>query len=151
RSATYYKQDFVLGKVKTKNSKRTLLLADSLYEILQEHKAEQEKQAEYFGEGFNPYNLIIFRANGTPLTSSMLQNGFKRALQEAGLPNIRFHDLRHTNATLLLKQGVQIKTISSMLGHSSIGITLDTYSHVTFDMQKQATNIVENLLSENEY
>jgi len=139
------------GKTKTKNSKRTLLLADSLYKILQKHKAEQEIQAQEFGEGFNPYHLIVFRSNGTPFTAAMLQNNFKAALKKAGLPDIRFHDLRHTNATLLLKQGVAMKTVSFMLGHSGISVTLDTYVHVLSNMQKPAVEIVENLLSKNIY
>ena len=72
----------------------------------------------------------------------------KKFLAEAGLPNIRFHDLRHTFATLALQNGVDIKTVSGMLGHYSAGFTLDTYTHVTGDMQKRASEVVGGFLTE---
>jgi integrase len=71
---------------------------------------------------------------------------FRPALERAGLPRIRFHDLRHTAATLMLGQGVHPKVVSEMLGHSQIGITLDLYSHVTPSMQAGAVQALEALL-----
>jgi integrase len=68
-------------------------------------------------------------------------------LDRAGLPRIRFHDLRHTAATLLLGRGVHPKIVSEMLGHSQIAITLDLYSHVTPTMQRQATDAMEAVLT----
>ena len=71
----------------------------------------------------------------------------KKFLSEAGLPNIRFHDLRHTFATLALQNGVDIKTVSGMLGHYSAGFTLDTYTHVTTSAKKEAANTMGSILS----
>jgi integrase len=71
---------------------------------------------------------------------------FKRALEEAGLPEIRFHDLRHTAAILLLSAGIHPKVVQEMLGHSQINLTLDTYSHVLPSMQQEASEKMNRLL-----
>ncbi len=70
----------------------------------------------------------------------------KRVLARAGIPKVRFHDLRHTFATIALQNGVDIKTVSSILGHFSAGFTLDTYAHVTTAAQKEAADIMGNIL-----
>ena len=71
----------------------------------------------------------------------------QRVLKRAGLPRIRFHDLRHTFATMALQNGVDVKTVSSMLGHYSAGFTLDTYAHVTTDTQLKAAQTMGSILS----
>ena len=76
----------------------------------------------------------------------MLRRSFYPLLERVGLPHIRFHDLRHTAATLLLGQNVNVKVVSEMLGHSQIAITLDLYSHVTPGMQRQAVEALEAVL-----
>ncbi len=84
---------------------------------------------------------------GTPIRRDNLHNkGWKPLLRRAGLPNIRFHDLRHTCATLLLTKGVHPKVVSEMLGHSSIAIWLDTYSHVIPGLGEAAANAMEDEL-----
>ena len=70
-----------------------------------------------------------------------------RVLKRAGLPRIRFHDLRHTFATMALQNGVDVKTVSSMLGHYSAGFTLDTYAHITTDAQLKAAQTMGSILS----
>jgi len=77
---------------------------------------------------------------------NVLYRSFRPLLAKAGLSRCRFHDLRHTAATLLLSQGVHAKIVSEMLGHSSIGLTLDTYSHVLPDLQQLATQAMEKIL-----
>ena len=72
----------------------------------------------------------------------------KALLQKAGLPNIRFHDLRHTFATHALTSGVDAKTLSGILGHTNASFTLDTYTHVTTDMQQRASNIVGGFMND---
>ena len=87
--------------------------------------------------------------NGGPLRKSNLtRRDFKPLLKAAGLPPIRFHDLRHTAATLLLAQGVHPKIVQERLGHSQISITLDTYSHVLPSMQRDAAQRLDDLFSE---
>ena len=82
-----------------------------------------------------------------PLSSNVLWHGFTAVLESCDLPHLRFHDLRHTNATLMLRNAVPAKIVSSMLGHSSIGITMDIYSHVVTDMQEGAVGVMDNILN----
>jgi integrase len=91
---------------------------------------------------------LIFAAEaGTIINPSNLRNrSFGPLLKRAGLPQIRFHDLRHTCATLLLSKNVNPKIVSEMLGHSSISITLDIYSHLLPDMQEKAVEALEEML-----
>lgn len=78
-------------------------------------------------------------ALGTPIGANNLRRAFRRIVAQAEIGSMRFHDLRHTHATLLLARGVHPKVVSERLGHANIGITLDTFSHVLPDMQEEAT------------
>ncbi len=84
---------------------------------------------------------------GTLLQPDFITHKFSQVLRKYGLRPIRFHDLRHTFSTLALQNGVDIKTVSGMLGHYSAGFTLDTYAHVTTAAQKEAAKTMDNLLS----
>ena len=95
----------------------------------------------------NEHNVVFTNLIGGPLDGThVLRHCFRPLLKHAGLPEIRFHDLRHTAATLLLGQGVHPKIVSEMLGHSTINITLDLYSHVTPTMQLQAVAALDSVL-----
>ncbi len=99
------------------------------------------------GSLYQPVGLIFATETGTIINPSNLRNrSFKPLLKRAGLPPIRFHDLRHTCATLLLGRDVNAKVVSEMLGHSSISITLDIYSHLLPDMQEKAAKALEEAL-----
>jgi integrase len=92
--------------------------------------------------------LIFASEGGEPLDRRYITtHRFKPLLKRAGLPQIRFHDLRHTCATLLLSQNVNPKVVSEMLGHATIAITPDTYSHVLPNMQESAAAAMEEVLS----
>jgi integrase len=93
------------------------------------------------------HNLVFASMVGTPLQGPNLLRTYYRVVAKAGLPRIRFHDLRHTAATLLLLQGVPAKVVSEMLGHANSAITLDLYSHVLPDMQEQAAAAMEDMLT----
>lgn len=123
---------------KTPHSRRTIKLPDDLVKLLLEHKALQPFQSE----------LIFPTVDGTPLdVGNVGKRYFKPLLEPAGLPDtVRFYDLRHTHATLLLKAGVHPKIVSERLGHSSITLTLDTYSHVLPGMQDEAANKLNAML-----
>jgi integrase len=84
---------------------------------------------------------------GTPLDPSNVVKAYKRSLKAAGLPEIRFHDLRHTAATLMLQQGINPKIVQERLGHSDISLTLNTYSHVLPHMQEEAAEKMDELLT----
>jgi integrase len=103
---------------------------------------------ERMGSLYQPGGLTFATEGGTIANPSNLRNrSFKPLLKRAGLPPIRFHDLRHTCATLLLSKSVNPKVVSEMLGHASISITLDIYSHLLPDMQEKAVEALENMLS----
>lgn len=146
RSVTFTKAGVEFGKTKSKNSHRTLLLPAGAYLRLEEEKKRQEEREMFFGKAYNVHELICCRADGSPLTSNVLQHHFSAALHQCEMPHIRFHDLRHTNATLMLQNSVPAKIVSAMLGHSSIGITLDTYSHVMTEMQGEAVGVMDAVL-----
>ena len=84
---------------------------------------------------------------GGPISPDSVLHILHRVLKRAGLPRVRFHDLRHTFAMLALQNGVDIKTVSGMLGHFSAGFTLDTYAHVTAAAQKEAARTMEKVLT----
>jgi integrase len=91
--------------------------------------------------------LVFATGVGTPISrSDLITRSFKPLLRTAGLPNIRFHDLRHTCATLLLSKGVHAKLVQELLGHSTISITLDTYSHVLPGMGDAAAGAMDDAL-----
>ncbi len=100
------------------------------------------------GAAWEDNGLVFANEVGQPLDgTAVLRRSFYPLLERSDLPRIRFHDLRHTAATLLLGQGVHPKIVSEMLGHSQIAITLDLYSHVTPTMQRQAVEALEAALS----
>lgn len=144
-SAGFSKGGLTLGTTKTKNSRRTLMVPEVLQEALEAALEKQAQEAERFGPGYNPYGLVCCRLDGSPLTSGVLHHQYHALLDQLGLPSIRFHDLRHTNATLMLRNAVPAKIVSAMLGHSSIGITMDTYSHVMTEMQSGAVGVMNEL------
>ena len=148
RSASFKGGEIQLSTTKTRNSRRTLLLPAIVRDALESALSSQADAAKLLGSTYNPLHLVCCRMDGTPLSSCVLYHQYHAILAAAGLPSIRFHDLRHTNATLMLRNAVPAKIVSSMLGHSSIGITMDTYSHVMTDMQQGAVSVMENLLED---
>ena len=147
RTLTHADKAFVLGEPKTKNSRRTIMLTTSAVAALRVHLSRQLEEIERMGSLYQPGGLIFATEAGTIINPSNLRNrSLKPLLKRAGLRAIRFHDLRHTCATLLLSKNINSKVVSEMLGHSSISITLDIYSHLLPDMQeKAAQTLVEAL------
>ena len=112
--------------------------------ILRCHRACQLELRLVAGPDWRDENLVFPDAHGRAQRGKhVLQRHFTPLLTRAGLPLIRFHDLRHTAATLLLHQGINPKVVSEMLGHSNITMTLETYSHVLPDMQESATTALD--------
>jgi integrase len=133
---------------KTSRSRRTIPLPCSMSRALAEHKRRQSEERLKLGSEWQDHDLVFTTSIGTPLNiSNLTRKHFKPALERAGLPRtIRLYDLRHTCATLLLSAGENPKVVSERLGHASITLTLDVYSHVLPDMQRAATEKLESLL-----
>jgi integrase len=122
-------------------------LTGTAVEALRHHRAAQAEERLRLGGAWEDLDLVFTNEVGGYVAEWKLRRqSFWPLLERAGLPRIRFHDLRHTAATLLLQQGVHPKIVSERLGHSTVGITLDTYSHVTPTMQRQATEALDDLL-----
>lgn len=117
--------------------------------LLKEHKRRQAEERLKAGPKYHNHNLVFASQEGKPLMQhNLIMRHFKPMLRRAELPeSIRLYDLRHTCATLLLIAGVNPKVVSERLGHSSVVITLDTYSHVLPSMQRAASERLESLLS----
>jgi len=123
---------------KTKSSQRSVALPHETLEALKQQKKEIAKEKLILGPIYGDFDLVISTATGNPVSHRNLSRTWYRLLDEADVKPIRFHDLRHTHATLMLKQGVHPKIVQERLGHSNIRITLDTYSHVLPGLQEQA-------------
>lgn len=127
-----------LASPKTERSRRTIELPPMAVEALRAHRVRQAEERLAMGAAWNGHGFVFTTTIGTALDGVNLLKAFHRLCDGARLPRIRFHDLRHTAATLLLGRGVNPKIVSEMLGHASVGITLDTYSHVLPTMQQSA-------------
>jgi integrase len=148
RTLTTAKGGPQLTAPKTKGGRRTVKLTQSAVEALRSHLERQLDEIDRAGSLWGENGLIFASEAGDPLDRrNLTTHRFKPLLEQAGLPQIRFHDLRHTCATLLLGKNVNPKIVSEMLGHASIAITLDTYSHVLPTMQNSAANAMEDALS----
>ena len=127
---------WILAQPKTKHSRRSIVLPGRAVRALQAHATAQKRMRLAAGPGWADHGLVFTDEWGMPLYGGhMTERYLKPLLRRAGLPEIRFHDLRHTAATLMLGQGVNPKIVSEMLGHTGVQITLDRYSHVLPNMQ----------------
>jgi integrase len=132
-----------------KNGKgRSVKLTARAVEALRDHLTRQIEEIESLGDRYRDQGLVFPSQVGTPMNAKNLTaRSFKPLLKKAGLPDIRFHDLRHTFATLMLQNGEHPKVLQEMLGHATIAITMDTYSHVLPNMQRDAVARLGTLLS----
>ncbi|MEH7418641.1 site-specific integrase [Neobacillus drentensis] len=117
--------------------------------LAKELKKLYKPQLEYkllLGQDYHDFDLVFAQKNGKPIQPTEMARNYRKFVEISGLPYIRFHDLRHTHATLMLQQGIHPKVVSERLGHSTIGITMDTYTHVLPNMQKEAAQQFEQLI-----
>jgi integrase len=132
---------------KTARSRRLVSLPPGAVILLSGLKSRQKDRHEVAGRGWSETGYVFCDTAGKPVHPDLVSHAFNRAIKKAGLPPVRFHDLRHTHATLMLKQGVQPKIVSERLGHSSTAITMDIYSHVLPGMQETAAQAFEDCLN----
>lgn len=135
----------VFAEPKTRSGRRSITLARIDLAILQGHRKRQLEERLFAGAEWHEHDLFFPSLTGTPHDPDNLSREFHRILTESGVQRIRFHDLRHTAATLMLSQGTHPKIVQERLGHASINLTLDTYSHVLPNMQDQAADAIDRL------
>jgi integrase len=139
--------EYVFSQPKTAKSRRLVILATAAVSALRRRRVLQAEDRLQIGAIWQDYDLVFTNEIGGPIDAGNLRTrSFQHLLQRAGLPRVRFHDLRHTAATLMLGRGIHPKVVSEMLGHSQIAITLDLYSHVTPTMQREAAQAMDELL-----
>ena len=131
---------------KTTHSRRRIAMTPKLAVFLREYQAERESLYWHLGQPLTLDSLVFGNIEGKPLDPSMLSHEFARIAKRAGLENVRFHDLRHTFASLMLLRGAKPKVISEALGHSSVAFTMDVYSHIIEGMQSDAMALLDEVL-----
>ena len=136
---------YELAEPKTRRSRRTVMLPAVALDGLRRQKARQAPAKLAAGTAWQSDGLVFTDAIGQPLQPSAVSHAFHTAAQRLGLP-VRLHDLRHTAASLMLGAGVPLKVVSEALGHSSIAITADTYSHVTPELRREAADAMDRVL-----
>ncbi|WP_142277935.1 site-specific integrase [Bacillus nitratireducens] len=144
RSLSHITKEF--HEPKTSSGKRLLVLPDITLMALQEHLQKISEEKERYGEGYNDYDLVCLTYNGNPCDFRSLTQLWKKLIKKSEIPDIRFHDLRHTRVTIMLKQSIHPKSVSERLGHKRVGITLKTYSHVVPGLQETAVDQFANEL-----
>ena len=136
-----------LQEPKTTRSRRTIALPQTVIDALRQHRARQLRERLSAGSHWQQHDLVFTTSAGKPHDPRNITRHFQKVLSGAGLPRIRFHDLRHTCASLLLVQGVHPRIVMEILGHSQISMTMDTYSHVMPELQREAATQMDALLT----
>jgi integrase len=149
RFRTVYALQRVAGKLvlvepKSKTSRRSIKLGAVAAQALRDHRSRQVDQQERLT--WLPYGLVFTGAHGYPLDGIAVTKRFQAVLKTAGLPKMRFHDLRHSSASLLLGQGIPARVVMERLGHSNIALTLGTYSHVIPALHQEAADAIDRVL-----
>jgi integrase len=131
---------------KTQSSERRIALPTPCLRSLEQHRTCQRQERETAGAGWRDGGYVFTRPNGAPIDGATLTRHFTVLLRRARLRRIRFHDLRHSAATLLLEQGVELVVIKELLGHAHIGVTATVYAHVRLRLQRDAIDLLGNAL-----
>jgi integrase len=128
---------------KTHRSRRSVALAAVTVEALRSHRAKQAQERLAVGPAYDDHDLVCPRPGGAPWPPNMFSTAFAAFVRRSPMIPFRFHDLRHSHASHLLKAGIHPKVVSERLGHSNVGITLDTYSHVLPGIQEDAAQKID--------
>jgi len=142
-----HNREIIFQQPKTNKSRRLIALSPSTVAVLREHREIQEKLRQALGIPFSDDALVFCQPNGKPLLPDSVTQAWRNLAKQAGLSGVRLHDARHSHASLMLKQGVHPKIVQERLGHASIQITLDTYSHVAPGLQEAAAKGFDEMVS----
>ncbi len=140
---------YVEGEPKTKAGRRKIMLSSRVVEVLKEHKVRQEQARIRKGEKWQEHGLIFCNIHGGYFNPGYVWRLFKKLLKKADLPDVRFHDLRHGAATVLLAAKIDLKAVSELLGHSSVAITADIYQSVLSEQQQEIVKKMDDLFQRN--
>ncbi len=140
----------VVGFVEPKSlrSRRVIGVPQSVRQVLSTHRKRQSRERLKAGPEWEEHGLVFSTVTGRPLDGTNMTHRFQRMLSEAGISRRRFHDLRHSCATVLLAQGLPARVVMEILGHSQISVTMNTYSHVLPEMQRGAAELMDGFLRE---
>lgn len=141
------KGEFYFDSPKTITRLRTITLGHSTIVNLRTHLYQQGQRKVDFTEDWLEWDLMFTEGDGPPIRYRKLYSKFKDLLFETSLPDIRFHDLRHTAATQMLINGVDILTVSKRLSHSKSSVTLDIYGHMIHSVQEKVANIMDEIIT----
>lgn len=128
---------------KTPKSKRLIPLTPDVIRELESHRERQDEEKQKLQEAYIDSDMVFCREDGVPIHPDVFYSRFQKLLEKAKLPAFRVHDTRHTFATIALKAGEHVKVVQEILGHSSAGLTLNTYSHVLPGLKEQAMLTVQ--------
>ena len=131
---------------KSENSNRTINIPSKMIETFEKQKLKQDDYKKLLGNEYKDLNLVNCKLDGSPIDPRYFSKIFSNLLKKKQLKHIRFHDLRHSCASLLLTAGVPLKVASEILGHSTVTITADLYSHVIDDLKRDAADKIDNIL-----
>lgn len=147
RTLIYDKDGFRFSSPKSESSIRKIKLGGSLIKELDRWKVYQNKFKMAFRNQFEENDLIFTTNTGKPIFPRSLTSDFNKGIKNANVTKIRFHDLRHTHATMCLEAGMSIKDVQVRLGHTSIKTTGDVYAHVTESMKEKSVDLFEKYIS----
>jgi len=137
--------EIVFRQPKSAKGNRTISLSPSTLDLLKAYQEKQKAKALMLGKSLTDNDLVFSHIDGSPLLPGTLSHAWDKAVRHAGLRIIRLHDARHTHASYMLKQGIHPKVVQERLGHSSIQVTLDTYSHVAPGIQEKAAARLDDI------
>jgi len=140
-------QGWGFSEPKTKAGRRTIKLGEVTLQILRNQLCRQQQEIAFAGNRWQDNGLIFPSSIGTPMNPSNLRKDFNQLLGQAGLQKIRFHDLRHSAASLMLNNGIPVIVVSKILGHSKPSVTLDVYGHLYNEMQDKAAQLMDDLVT----
>ena len=131
---------------KTETSNRIISIPESITKLLKEYQRKQLKNRLLLGDKWIETNRLFVQSNGAPMHPDTITKWFRQFLEDKNLPHITFHGLRHTHATLLISQGLDVRTVSNRLGHAQTSTTLNIYAHAFAKMDREASEKLDNLL-----
>jgi len=139
-------REVVVSEPKTVKGRRVIALDPGTVEVLKAQAARQLEEQSDWDDGWVESGLVFTQEDGSALDPESISRYWRQAVKKSMLPNIRLHDLRHTHATLALQAGIHPKVVSERLGHATVSITLDTYSHAIPAMQEEAAALIAGLV-----